>query len=722
MAALAERAGDGARARRVAAAVAAERVDDVGQDGGGSWGGATPAPAAPFRAPRAPRPGWRVHRGMPDVISEDPPAGDADAPLRQASTGGFTVGSLPSGPAARRLAEAAAHVPDRPERVLALATEALALAGDDALTAVVARTYQGYARYLLSDHEAALDLLTRALAAVEPLGDLAGRSLALGALASVHVSLGHYDQAIERAVENLRVARALGDVEREAWVRATMGNTYVELDQPALAIEHGEAALRLFGELGHAGGQARAHTVLGGALADLGRADEAEAHHRAALRLAREQGATLTEARALADLGRLAHQRGDGEGALALHRDALRLRAAVGNRQSQATSLIAIGQTLVGMGQSEDARVVLEEALGIARETGAEPRQAQASAALADACQAAGDLEAAVGHLRAYHALHERLLSAQARSRLQTVEVRAEAERAQQEAEMARLRTEELGAANAELSATLDELRAAQRRLVQSEKLASLGRLSAGLAHEIQNPLNFVAGFSDLNAELAESLLDGVRQARDGGAKPDLDEVEEDLTAIADNARRVRDHARRADGIVRSLMGHVRDVGGERRPADLHALLDAAVAGALDRSAVTVERAYGRLGPVRVEAGSLRRVFANLLDNARWAAERHAEATGAAPTVRLETAAFEGGVEVRVVDNGVGIPLADCTRVFEPFFTTKPAGQGTGLGLSLAYDIVTEGHGGTLAAHSREGEGATFVVTLPREGEWEEGK
>ena len=639
---------------------------------------------------------------------------DPDAPPAAVPADGSAVGALPPGPVADLLAEAAGHVPDRPDRVLALAADALALAGGDPLAEALAHTYEGVARYLLSDHDAALGVLTRALAAVEPLGDLAGRSLALGALASVHVSLGHYDQALELAAENLRVTRALGDAERQAWVRSLMGNTYVELDQPHLAIDHGEAALRLFGGLGHAGGQARAHTVLGGALADLGRYDDAEAHHRAALRLAREEGAALTEARALGDLGDLARLRGDGEGSLALHRDALRLRAAVGNRQSQATSLIAIGRTLVDMGLPADARVALAEALAIAVEVGAEPRQAQAHASLADAAQADGDPEAAVGHLRAYHALHEGLLSAQARSRIQTVEVRAEAERAQQEAEIARVRTEELGAANAELSAALAELKAAQRRLVQSEKLASLGRLSAGLAHEIQNPLNFVSNFSDLNTELAASLLADVRRTRAGGEPPDLDEVEADLGAIVENAQRVRDHARRADAIVRGLMGHVRDVGGDRRPADLHALVDQAVASALGRTGVVVERAFDpELGPVDVAPGSFQRVLVNLLDNARWAAERRAGEAGGTPTVRVETEAFPSGAELRVIDNGVGIAVQDCARVFEPFFTTKPAGAGTGLGLSLAYDIVTEGHGGTLSVYSRLGEGATFVVTLP---------
>ena len=637
-----------------------------------------------------------------------PETADLPAPSRQ------SVGALAPGPVADRLAQALAAVPDHPGRVLALATEALDLAGDDALGRSLAQSYQGIAHYLRSEHDRALELLTHALAGINAAGDLAGRSLALGALTSVHVSLGHYDQALELAAENLRAAQSIGDRERQAWVRATMGNTYVELSQPDLATEHGQAALQLFAELGHADGQARAHTVLGSALTDLGRHDEARAHHESALRLARERGTAMTEARALSDLGRLAHLGGDADGALAFHRQALRLRTEVGNPQAQATSLIAIGRTLTGIGRPADARVALDEALALAQEIGAEPRAAQAHAALADACEADGDLAAAVAHLRAYHELHERLLSAQARSRIQTVEVKAQAERAQQQAEMARVRTEELGAANAELSRTLSELRAAQGRLVQAEKLASLGRLSSGLAHEIQNPLNFVANFADLNADLAGDLLGGLRQLRDGGETPDLDAVEGDLEAIIDNTRRVRDHARRADGIVRGLMGHVRDVGTERRPADVHELLEQAVSTVLGGE-VRVDRAYAdHLAPLDVAPGSIQRVFVNLLENARWAVERQAEASGGRPEIRLETEAFDGGVEIRVTDNGIGIPSADCTRVFEPFFTTKPAGEGTGLGLSLAYDIVTEGHGGTLAAHSRQGEGATFVVTLPR--------
>ena len=658
---------------------------------------------------------------MASDASRSAPAPPAAAP----PDGSSALGALPDGRAGELLAEALGHIPDAPAQVLRLAQDAAAAAhaDGDERGEVLANGVAGFGHYLASDHEQALPLLTRALTDLEALGDLAGRSLVLGALASVHASLGHYDEALALAIENLRTARALGDVEREAWVLATMGNTYVELGQADQALGRGEAALRLFAELGHASGQARAHTVLGGALRELGRFGEAQAHHEAALRLAREEGVALTEARALDDLGGLAQARGDHDGALALHRRALELRQEVGNRQAQATSLIAIGRALGAQGDTDGAVRALAEALQIAAATGADPRAAEAHAVLADVYEEAGLAAPALQHIREYVALREALLSAQARSRIQTLEVRAEADRARQDAEIARLQTEELGAINGELETTLRELRSAQRELVQSEKLASLGRLSAGLAHEIQNPLNFVANFADLNVGLAHDVRERVEVG-------DLLGVVDDLDAIADNAARVRDHARRADGIVRSLMGHVRDVGDERRPADVHELLEQAVSsvfrgrlgdeapgGVADGGRVRVERHYAdELEPVEVAPRSLQRVFVNLLENARDALDARGRSVGdepAPPTVTLSTDRFEGGVEVRVADNGVGIPLDHCARVFEPFFTTKPTGQGTGLGLSLAYDIVTEGHGGTLGVVSREGEGATFTVTLP---------
>ena len=258
-------------------------------------------------------------------------------------------------------------------------------------------------------------------------------------------------------------------------------------------------------------------------------------------------------------------------------------------------------------------------------------------------------------------------------------------------------------ARTAELAASLDELKAAQARLVQQEKLASLGQLTAGIAHEIKNPLNFVTNFADLTAELVQELED----------EDDPDEQEAILSDLRSNVERIGEHGRRADAIVKGMMAHARGGGGTPETIDLDALVSEYAALALHGlrarvpgTAVALVQDLGGVGLVRAVPGDLGRVLVNLLDNAF-------DAVGDGGEVRVSTLRREGQAEVRVADQGVGMPEDVRARVFEPFFTTKPTGQGTGLGLSLAYDIVTQGHGGTLAVESAEGQGSTFAITLP---------
>ena len=259
------------------------------------------------------------------------------------------------------------------------------------------------------------------------------------------------------------------------------------------------------------------------------------------------------------------------------------------------------------------------------------------------------------------------------------------------------------------------ELEAAQGRLVHAEKMASLGALTAGIAHEIKNPLNFVNNFAGLSRE-------GVDDLRAALADGDSDEAAAILDDLALNAEKIEAHGKRADGIVRSMMEHARGGTGERRAIDLDTFVDEYVEiawhgqRAKDPDAhAEIVRNYGAVGPVEVVPQELGRVLVNLLANAFDAvAERDAaDADGYAPTVTVSTRAADGRAEVRVADNGPGIAESDPARVFEPFFTTKPTGQGTGLGLSMSYDIVTQGHGGTLTVESAPGEGAAFVMSLP---------
>jgi len=276
---------------------------------------------------------------------------------------------------------------------------------------------------------------------------------------------------------------------------------------------------------------------------------------------------------------------------------------------------------------------------------------------------------------------------------------------------------EQINIKNLELDETLKILRATQAQLIQSEKLASLGELTAGIAHEIQNPLNFVNNFAELSVELTEELREEIN-------KPQLDKglIEELATDLALNQEKINHHGQRASSIVKGMLEHSRTSTGVKEPTDLNALVDEylrlAYHGlrAKDNSFnATMETHFDPDLPlVSVIPQDIGRVILNLINNAFYVVSEKAKQgiEGFQPTVTVRTKQLEHAIEIRVQDNGNGIPETIKDKIFQPFFTTKPTGQGTGLGLSLAYDIVTKGHGGTLEVSSVPNEGTEFVIRL----------
>lgn len=273
-----------------------------------------------------------------------------------------------------------------------------------------------------------------------------------------------------------------------------------------------------------------------------------------------------------------------------------------------------------------------------------------------------------------------------------------------------------------ELSQSLDELRTAQDRLVQTEKLASLGQLTAGIAHEIKNPLNFVNNFSAVSTELIDELNEVLQTASlDGKTKEEVDEL---TGMLRRNLEKVVQHGKRADSIVRNMLLHSREGSGEHRPADINAIveesLNLAYHGArAERPSfnITLARELDpTAGMVDVYPQEITRVFLNLISNGFYAAAKRKEsaADGFEPTLSAATKNLGGKVEIRIRDNGTGIPQEVKEKMFNPFFTTKPAGEGTGLGLSMSHDIVVKQHGGTIDVKTEPGVFTEFIITLPR--------
>ena len=269
--------------------------------------------------------------------------------------------------------------------------------------------------------------------------------------------------------------------------------------------------------------------------------------------------------------------------------------------------------------------------------------------------------------------------------------------------------------ANQALEGALANLKATQAQLVQSEKMASLGELTAGIAHEIQNPLNFINNFSEVNKELLEEMKEELDKGNTHEAKVIANDV-------INNEDKINHHGKRADAIVKGMLQHSRSGNGVKEPTDINALCDEYLRlsyhglRAKDKSfnATMKTNFDNSIDNINIIPQDIGRVILNLINNAFYAVDekKKLNQTGYEPTVSISTKKNNGKVEIKVTDNGNGIPQKVLDKIFQPFFTTKPTGLGTGLGLSLSYDIVKV-HGGELKVETKEGEGTTFIIVLP---------
>ena len=277
-------------------------------------------------------------------------------------------------------------------------------------------------------------------------------------------------------------------------------------------------------------------------------------------------------------------------------------------------------------------------------------------------------------------------------------------------------RTSELTLQKEELQHALTDLRTTQTQLIQSEKMASLGELTAGIAHEIQNPLNFVNNFAEVNIELVDELTSAFHRGN-------ADEVEAIAKDIKLNLGKITHHGKRADAIVKGMLQHSQNNSGQKEATDINQLAEEYLGlsyhglRAKDKSFnATIKKEFDTgIGLIKIIPQDIGRVLLNIYNNSFYAVaeKKKQNPQGYEPTLIVRTKKLRNKVEITVRDNGNGIPEKVMDKIFQPFFTTKPSGQGTGLGLSLSYDIVTKGHGGTMTVNTKEGEYTELTIQLP---------
>jgi two-component system NtrC family sensor kinase len=308
---------------------------------------------------------------------------------------------------------------------------------------------------------------------------------------------------------------------------------------------------------------------------------------------------------------------------------------------------------------------------------------------------------------------HKNLQAAQEREQQILTEQNALLEKKVQE------RTAELSRQKETLEIALGELKSTQLQLVQREKMASLGELTAGIAHEIQNPLNFVNNFSEVNAELLTEIKEqlAAEKLTDGG-KDNIDNI---LANVHQNLQKINQHGKRADDIVKGMLQHSRNNSGEKELTDINTLADEYLRlsyhgiRAKDKSfnANFSTDFDNTLEKIKIVPQDIGRVLINLFNNAFYSVNEKKKLKGNdyEPMVTVMTKKVSGKTQVKIRDNGIGIPVANLDKIYHPFFTTKPSGQGTGLGLSLSYDII-KAHEGELLLNTVEGEFAEFTIVL----------
>jgi two-component system, NtrC family, sensor kinase len=494
----------------------------------------------------------------------------------------------------------------------------------------------------------------------------------------------------------------------------------------AHALEYYQKSLTIRKRTGDKVGEAGSLNNIGNICLKEGNYQQAIQFSEQGLSIAKAVGDKKGEANLLFHLATIESLQNNYAAAINIANECLHIRQSIGDKKGQAEVYLCISgwpaPELTTSEQEEQQLDLLHKALSLCEETGAQDILLKTYQSFHKAFKNLQQFEKALSYLEAYNTLEKEIHSKTLSDRIINLEITHKVEQSKKEAEKYRLRNVELAnlyeeskKQKQEIEDTLADLKATQAQLIQKEKMASLGELTAGIAHEIQNPLNFINNFSDLNRELIAEVKDEIE-------KEIINNIKAIANIIEDNEEKISYHGKRADAIVKGMLQHSRASTGKKELTDINALADEYLRlsyhglRAKDKN-FTANFTTGfdeSVGKIEVVPEDIGRVLLNLYNNAFYSVnEKKKQLKGTfEPTVEVTTIRAGDKVEISVRDNGVGIPQKVLNKIYQPFFTTKPTGQGTGLGLSLSYDII-KAHGGELKVETKEGEGAEFIIVIP---------
>ncbi|MEM7374255.1 MAG: tetratricopeptide repeat protein [Bacteroidota bacterium] len=631
---------------------------------------------------------------------------------------------------------------------------ALKLQEETSDTLGMARTLSnlGIMYYQQGDFDQALEITTRSLQIREKVPNKKALAFTMGNMGLIHSSLGNFSESLQYYARTLAIFEEMGEVGMQAHTLANMGEVHSEWGDFQEALTYFQRALPIWEQMGHKVGHASSLLNIGICLQEAGENSKALEALNQGLALAQEIGHKPLIATILGNMGILQRHMGKLKMSQDLHQQALSLQRELADKNGISEELYRIGLLSFEQKEYSDAIAYTDTALRMAESIGALTMVRDIQESRSIIFEEIGDFKQAFEAHQAFKTVYDSLFTTESNSVIAELQQQYKTKEQQQQIQLLeqdqqikrqwliglvvglgllaliiglvynryRLKNQ----AHQALTEAHGQLKQTQAQLIQSEKLASLGQLTAGIAHEIKNPLNFVNNFAKFSLDLATELEENLGKYWDQLTQEDSELIGEILGDLKRNTTEINQHGQRADSIVRNMMDHASGSRGERQPFDVNQLIQESSHLAY-QGFVAVHQGFEAqiktsldeaLPLAQIVPQDMSRVILNLVNNACEAIlqkQKHAPQSYEA-VMELSSKHVGQFVEIKLRDNGIGFPADLHDKMFEPFFTTKPTGQGnTGLGLSLSHDIVVQQHQGTMDIRSQEGEWTEVVIHLP---------